>query len=136
MNQLPKEVLDRINQTTRELKVVFQISDSDNATFIYANQEFTDFHARLGLEISLDNILNTDLEDYFRFYLGFNDEQIKPRMHGLIEVVKTGESYPFKEVSDHPGVLAMELDSIYHPVKVEKATYVIWESRLTLQTKS
>jgi len=69
MSQLPTEVLNRLDQTTRKLKAVFEITKADDATFVNANKEFVDFHEKLGIDISLNDILETDLEEYFRYHL-------------------------------------------------------------------
>ena len=135
MNQLPSKVLDRLAQTTKEMKVVFEINDAGDAIFIFANQPFVDFHTSLGVSLTMGDVLGLDLQDYFRLYLGFTNDQINGRMQSFNLAIESEESYSFKEISDHPGILVMVLDSIWDPVKVNDRQYMIWESSLHSETR-
>ncbi len=135
MNQLPSKVLDQLAQTTKEMKVVFEINDAGDAIFIFANQTFVDFHTSLGVSLTMEDVLGLDIQDYFRLYLGFTDDQINGRLKSFRKAIESEESYWFKEISDHPGILVMVLDSIWHPVKMNGTQYMIWESSLETETR-
>lgn len=135
MYKLPSEVNALLKQIERDLIVVFRITDGGNAIFAEVNEPFIDFHTKLGMALTKKDLIGIDMEDYFRFHLGFGNEQVESRMKWLDNVLESGESFSHTEVSDHPGILAMELQSVMHPIITKDNTYVVWESQLTLLTK-
>lgn len=109
---------------------------SSAAVFVHVNEKFVAFHKGLGVTIIPDKICGTNLEDYFRLYLGFTEEQIQSRLSSLQQSVKTLVPHPFKEISEHPGVPVLVLDSVWRPVKTDDGVYVIWESRIYHRSKT
>lgn len=135
MYELPSQVTDLLEQIERDLVAVFCITENGNAIFAEVNDAFIKLHVDLGMELGKKDLIGIDMEDYFRFHLGFTNEQVNSRMNWLKNVLESGESIAHSEVSDHPGVLAMVLDSRMHPVETESKTHVVWESRMILQSK-
>ena len=103
--------------------------------FVFINQKFIDFHKGLGVTVLRKDLLGAKLDDYFRLYLGFTEDQIQTRLSSLKQAVKTLTPYPFKEVSEHPGVPVLVLDSVWKPVEADDRIYIIWESRVYQQSK-
>lgn len=135
MSQVPSAVKDLSSADQEVLNAIFKMEPSGAAVFVNANTKFIAFHKNLGVTILSEDIIGTSLKDYFRVYLGFTEDQVQTRISSLEQAVKTLKPYPFKEVSEHPGVPVLVLDSVWKPIIVDACTYVIWESRVYLQSK-
>ncbi len=135
MNHLPSKVTSALPLDQEVFIAVFKMDQSGSAVFEYINQKFIELHKELGVTVTLETIANTKLEDYFRVYLGFTEEQIRTRISSLKQAVRTLTPYPFKEVSEHPGVPVLVLDSAWRPISDEANVYVIWESRVYLKSE-
>jgi hypothetical protein len=135
MKTLPEDLQKLLSTSKKVLNAVFEISDDGNATFQYGNKQFIDFHSNLGVRLTASEIIGMKLEDYFRVYLGFTDDQIDQRTKSMKEAVESGNPYSFKEVSEHPNMPVLILSSTWIPVKHDEKNFVIWESSVYTQTK-
>ncbi|MFM1875405.1 MAG: hypothetical protein RL266_1142 [Bacteroidota bacterium] len=128
MDHLPEIVSKLLLNSKKDFLVAFWIDENEDAFFRYANQNFIDFHKQLSIHILEADLLDTQLSDYFRFYLGFSEVDLNARLRPFKEALKTRAPINFNEVSDHPGILALVLSSTWIPVEVEDQLFVIWES--------
>lgn len=135
MDVLPSNIGKLLSSAEKVMNVVFEIDENGGTSFLYSNEQFVAFHLELGVKLDPTVLKDMRLEDYFRLYLGFTDDQIESRTKSLKEAVKSGTPYSFEEVSDHPNMPVLILNSAWIPLTQEGKTYVIWESSVYTQTR-
>jgi hypothetical protein len=124
-----------IEHDNERMKIIVKVISDDRFEFAYINKRFIDFHQNLSVRVTEKELMGMNIKDYFQIYLGFTEDQINQRMEVMRKAKNTDSAIPFKEVSDHPGIPVMILESIWKPLVVDDTRYLLWTSKVYTQTK-